>query len=267
MIYITGDAHGDLHKFSTDNLKCLNHKFDADNDYFIICGDFGIIWNGGPHEKHWLDWLNDKPFTTLFVTGNHENYDLLKDYPVTEWNGGKVQKIRDRVIRLMNGQVFSIDGCSIFTMGGAACHDIDDGILDPEDPNFHNTYVIARKAHLMMRVKHYSWWEEEIPSPEEMEEGRKNLDIVDWKVDAVITHCAPTSLNKSIGQGLYPQNVLTDYLEEIKDKLDFNQWCFGHYHDNRVIDDKFVLLYEDFIDLKDSMEMSVDESPQIGEIL
>ena len=45
-------------------------------DYVIICGDFGGVWNKeveNKEEKHLLDWLEEKPFTTLFVDGNHEN--------------------------------------------------------------------------------------------------------------------------------------------------------------------------------------------------
>ena len=29
-----------------------------------------------------LDWLDGKAFTTLFVDGNHENFDRLYAYPV-----------------------------------------------------------------------------------------------------------------------------------------------------------------------------------------
>jgi len=53
---------------------------------------------------------NCKTFTTLFVTGNHSNYELLGQLPVSEWKGGKVQLIRDSVIHLMRGQVYDIDG-------------------------------------------------------------------------------------------------------------------------------------------------------------
>ena len=78
-----------------------------------------------------MDWLEGKPFTTLFVDGNHENFDRLYAYPVEEWHGGKVHKIRPSVIHMMRGQVFAIDGKSVFTFGGASSHDIDGGILEP----------------------------------------------------------------------------------------------------------------------------------------
>ena len=54
-----------------------------------------------------MDWLEDRPFTTLFCEGNHENFDRLYSYPVEKWNGGNVHKIRPSVIHLMRGQVFN----------------------------------------------------------------------------------------------------------------------------------------------------------------
>lgn len=47
------------------------------DDYVIICGDFGGVWDEGKMETVLLDWLDSKSFTTLFVDGNHENFDRL----------------------------------------------------------------------------------------------------------------------------------------------------------------------------------------------
>ena len=33
------------------------------------------------------------------------------------------------------------------------------------------------------------------------------------------------------------------------EKLDFKKWYFGHYHDNKQVNDQYVLLYEDIIPL------------------
>lgn len=88
------------------------------SDYVIICGDFGGVWDGSRKERQTLDWLESLPFTVLFVSGNHENFDLLKVLPTEEWHGGKVQFIRPHVIHLLRGQVFEIEGYTFFTMGG-----------------------------------------------------------------------------------------------------------------------------------------------------
>ena len=50
--------------------------------------------------------------------------------------------------------------------------------------------------------------------------------------------------------GTYKKDYLTDYLQEISEKCEFKKWYFGHYHDNRQIDSKHILLYEDIIPLQ-----------------
>ena len=91
MIFVTGDTHGDW------MTRLNSHSFPegvelTKDDYVIICGDFGL-WHDTKEERHNLEWLDNKPFTTLFVCGNHENYDRLYEYPVEEWNGGKILHI------------------------------------------------------------------------------------------------------------------------------------------------------------------------------
>lgn len=46
------------------------------NDYLRITGDFGFVWDGSKTDEYWLNWLNKKPYTVLFVDGNHENFEL-----------------------------------------------------------------------------------------------------------------------------------------------------------------------------------------------
>ena len=56
----------------------------------------------------------------LLMVSNHENFDLLAQYPITEWHGGHVQFIRPHVLHLMRGQIFDINGFTFFCMGGDA---------------------------------------------------------------------------------------------------------------------------------------------------
>ena len=83
MIYITGDCHSNFELFNTWNFP--EQKEMTKDDYVIICGDFGGVWNKDGESKmetSVLDWLDGKAFTTLFVDGNHENFDRLYAYPV-----------------------------------------------------------------------------------------------------------------------------------------------------------------------------------------
>lgn len=248
MIYITGDCHQNFRKFNTKIFP--EQKEMTKEDYVIICGDFGGVWNKeveNKEEKHLLDWLEEKPFTTLFVDGNHENFDRLYSYPVELWHGGKVHKIRPSVIHLMRGQIYEIDGKSFFTFGGASSHDIESGILDPEDPDFKEKKKWLDREWRSYRVNHITWWAQELPSEEEMQEGCANLAAHDNQVDFIVTHCCATSTQMLIDEQKLKPDIETDYLEEIKQTIQFKKWFFGHYHDNRNVSKKEILIYEQFV--------------------
>ncbi|NLT58515.1 MAG: metallophosphatase [Clostridiales bacterium] len=244
MIFVTGDTHGDFTRFSTHSFP--EQRQLTKDDYVIVCGDFGI-WDGSKQEQYWLDWLNDKPFTNLFVDGNHSNFDLLGQLPVGDWRGGNVHVIRDSVLHLMRGQVFVLAGKRIFTMGGASSHDIDDGILEPGDPDFKRRRRQLEKRRAHYRINHISWWREELPSDEDYETARRNLDACGWKVDWIVSHCCPSGMVDIVGGERYGRDRLTDFFEEIRERCDFDYWFFGHYHGNRVLMQRYILLYEQIL--------------------
>ena len=77
-------------------------------------------------------------------------------------------------------------------------------------------------------------------------EAQKTLERLDWKTDYIITHCAPTAIQQKINPSFEPDK-LTDFLEEVRSCSQFHYWLFGHYHDNQIIDEKYVLLYEQMV--------------------
>lgn len=243
MIFLTGDCHGEYEKFLPERFP--EQKNLTKNDYVIVTGDFGY-WEDKPYEHEAHEFVRSRPFTTLFVDGNHCNFDRLNALPVTEdWYGGKVQFLNDSIIHLMRGQVYELEGSSFFTMGGAASHDIDDGIIEYEDtPEFRGKFNYMRHLGNKFRVNHKTWWKEELPSDEEYAEARKNLDAHDWKVDYIVTHCAPTRIQSIAGKNVHKRNELTDFLQEVADKAEFKHWFFGHYHIGRNIQQKYHLLFQ-----------------------
>ena len=248
MIYITGDTHGDFEpRFKPESFP--EQEEMTRDDYVIICGDFGGVWDPAEssYEKMWLDWLESLPFTLLFVDGNHENHERLATYPVKEWNGGKVQEIRPHVLHLMRGQVFTLQGKTFFAFGGAQSHDIQGGVLEPDDPDFEKKLRKACYGELPFRINHLSWWAAEMPSEEEMAEGRRNLAAHDNTVDFIVTHCCATSTQVLLGGSLFKPDPATRYFEEIHNSVNYGKWFFGHYHDNRNVNAKEILLYEQII--------------------
>ena len=128
-------------------------------------------------------------------------------------------------------------------MGGASSHDIQDGILDPADPDFERQYWLMRRLRAMFRVKGVSWWSEELPSAEEYNETLANLERAGWAVDCILTHCAPSSIVRKLDPG-YGTDELTDFLETVKQRCQFAYWFFGHYHKNQIVDERYILQWE-----------------------
>lgn len=247
MIWITGDTHGDFRRFNMENFP--EQKAMTKEDCVIICGDFGGVWNWkgeDKNEKYWLDWLESKTFTTVFVDGNHENHIRLAEYPERSWNNGRVHEIRPSVLHLMRGEVYEIEKLKFFAFGGASSHDISDGILDPikdveKIKEWNNDYF------KMFRVNGRSWWKEELPSQEEMKNGLNNLAKYNNKIDFIITHSPHASGITLIGKGFYEQDVLTKYLEEIRVNTEYKRWFAGHMHMNTAINAQDILIYEQII--------------------
>ncbi|MBR2284345.1 MAG: metallophosphoesterase [Ruminococcus sp.] len=229
MIYITGDTHGDydIRKLSSENFP--DGKALTRSDYLIVCGDFGLVWDDSPEEHYWRNWLENKPWTTLWIDGNHENFDMLDRFDTDGWHGARVQYISDHIIHIMRGESFELEGKRFFCFGGAESHDKE-----------------LRRAGV-------SWWAEELPSPAEMEHGRKTLEAIGWKTDIVITHSFPGKIQEArYGKYEFPSNELNRYFDEIAQKLSFRLWFSGHYHLDESCGEKYHFIYNSIVKLTDT---------------
>jgi len=235
MIFVTGDMHGELgiRKFATEFFP--EGKDLTKSDYVIICGDFGLVWYPPEHpefksQQYWLNWLESKPWTTLFVDGNHENFDILKEMPEQEMFGAPVGVISDSIFHLKRGYIYTIQGKEFFTFGGG--HSID-------------------KA---WRTPGKSWWAEELPTNDEYLRGSQSLKENDSLVDFVITHACPgklVSLLYERRERFDPEDEeeLRNYFDNISNTVNFSQWFFGHYHTDRQIDSKHYALYDSIVEI------------------
>ena len=80
------------------------------------------------------------------------------------------------------------------------------------------------------------------------QEALANLERVNWTVDCVLTHCAPSGAVRKLNPS-YGTDELTDFLEAISQRCQFAYWFFGHYHENRIIDQKYILQWEKISEL------------------
>ena len=253
MVLIVGDTHGNitLEKLKRLRREChMGLRHMTKDDYVIVCGDFGLLWNYkslgrciGSNTTDWcwaedeiklFEWYNSCPWTTLWVDGNHENYDRLQTYPFSNWHGGRVQKISDSIIHLMRGEIYEIEGHTYFCMGGAMSTD--------------RGYATGTEKFDI----HKWWWPQEIPSSAEWENAYNHLDKVDWKVDFIITHDAPAyvMMQPELARLLYRASEVGNHLESIRTNIDFIHWFCGHLHIDRHYG-KVSVLYHDIVDVED----------------
>ena len=227
MIFVTGDTHGLTDYFKLGVFAQKNPQLTKD-DFVIVAGDFGGVWSKQDLENT-LDAYSKLPWTTLFVDGNHENFDMLNAYPVENWNGGKVHKIRDDIIHLMRGQVFEIEGKVIFTFGGGTSID------------------------KWRRIEGLSWWRQELPTYDDLDEADRNLARYQRKVDYIITHsCSESTLfrlplyDRAIKKVAFLDNAFLSNFERVQ----YKHWYFGHYHIDHCVLDNQTALYQNIVPLE-----------------
>jgi len=248
MIYITGDIHGadTINKFGSHQFP--EGKLLTKDDYLIICGDVGLIFynNQSGEEKYCIKWLDEKPWTTLFVDGNHENHPQLlsglitpelnssmntKRYWITQKFGSTVGQIADSIFHLRRGEIYDIDGHSFFCMGGALSID---------------------KAS---RRDGFSWWKEEQPNFKECDYALQNLEKRQYNVDYMLSHTLPRSIFEKFAAltntPVWKDKIdaTTNFLDHVYKSTTFKKWYAGHFHIDFEIDNVYFL-YDKIVELQ-----------------
>ena len=210
MVYITGDTHGDIESF---NERRLNHL--KKEDYLIITGDFGFIWDNSKEEIKKLKKLSKKKYTILFVEGSHENFEQLKQYEEVPFHEGTARKIADNIFCLNRGELYSIENKTVFTLGGG---------LPPETDETENA--------------------PSLPTDEELEYAVVNIQEQHNNVDLIITHEAPASVKRMIDRNAYI-NDLNIFLDSMMHNTRYQKWFFGSLHEDRAISENLICVFEE----------------------
>lgn len=224
MVFVTGDTHGDFSRFTSSAAHRINK-----GDTIIVLGDFGFLWNGSKKEKRFLKKLSKKKYNVLFLDGPHENYDMLRDIPVSEWNGGQVQFIEGNLMHLMRGEIYTIESKKYFVFGG------------------------GEGAERDLRKHTNTWWEDEMPSAEQMQNGISRLEQHDNKVDYILTHEYP---GKGVGYfaNKAHQNGLNAYLSMIEGKVEYKRWYFGSLHIDKQLSKRMYTIFQEILPVDSGQE-------------
>ena len=129
----------------------------------------------------------------------------------------------------MRGEYYTIDGLTVWCMGGAESID---------------------KA---TRTQGVSVWPEEIPSQKEMWHGMDTLEEHGYDVDVILTHTMPRMLMSAYFGNSFTlkENDPTGvYLDEVYRRTRFRKWFCGHMHED--IDKplfRLQVLYDDVVSI------------------
>ena len=209
MIYLISDLHSD---FSFPGFKdYLENK--NDDDLLIVLGDTGLEF-----EKTKENLEFNKKFLSVrkniaLIDGNHENFPYLNSFPEEGWNGGQVRRLTENIVLLKRGNVYEIEGISFFVFGGC-------------------------KSSPKWKEMGLSYPGEE-PTEQEINTAYINLEKRGLEVDYILTH----KYEETPGKGTICAK-LQELAQFIDDKVKFKKWYSGHWHREKEIDEKHIVIYD-----------------------
>lgn len=215
-LFVTGDTHGGI-DMSKLNSRHFRNTDLTKEDILVIMGDAGFVWNGGGEEKFWQKFLDDKPWTTFCVLGNHEAYPLIERLPIVDFHGAPAHKVNNSIYYAISGEVYNLCGKKCLVVNGADSHD---------------------KA---FRKEGISWWKQEKITQDDADKALATLSQHNDKVDFIFTHTGGTEVCKMLGFSPTSSDFMLDL---ILNTAEYDEHFCGHYHVDKLID-KTRVLYDD----------------------
>lgn len=232
-VYVTGDIHSGLDMQKLRDWE-LGDSLGSD-DHLIIAGDFGFPWDFSAEECADIAWLESRPYTVLFVDGNHERFDHWEERPMEPWHGGLTQRLSDTssIRRLMRGRS-SISTARRYSpwavpqawTGNTACRIPAGGLRSSR-----TSAISIPRGQGSTRSAGRSTASSPIPAPRA---------------------CSPT-LYPDPGWERPDVDRLTGFLDELEDRLDYKRWYCGHFHRDGNPDERHTVLYDRIVRLGDKL--------------
>lgn len=223
---VKGDCHGAFTWL--DNLD--KEKYPPEETAIIILGDAGFNFFLNKTDEKMKTWINERGYYIYCVRGNHEQRPQLCPMIDEIWDenvNGPVYRDRfhQHIRYFMDYGYYTIGGYKCGVIGGAYSVD--------------KWYRLA-KLGLTEETnipKKTGWFPDEQLTKAEMDHCE--IKFFGRKFDFIFTHTCPLSFQPAdLFLGFVDQskvdNHMEVWLEEIKDKFNWNIWLFGHYHADRI---------------------------------
>lgn len=228
MIYITGDMHGDI-----SQMRQVMQKINCKpNNTLIVLGDFGANYYFDKKDDIFKNAISEYNINIFVIRGNHDgNPSLIEGVEQKEKydNIGYIEQKYPNIFYAINGNIYNIEKNQFLVLGGA--------------------YSVDKFYRLSMG---YKWFSDEQMTISERENFLQNCPK---EVDVIITHTCPyTNIPKHLFLKTIDQSTVDNsmeyFLQEVKEKVNYKNWFFGHYHANEQIEENMYMLYDGIIKYK-----------------
>ena len=268
---VRGDTHG---QFTWMDNGCLNN-YKPEETAIIILGDAGFNYYLNKYDDRKKAEVNARGYRFYCVRGNHEarpqdtscDYELVYDHDVR----GKVyvQKEYPNIRFFKDWGEYYLDFFHVAVIGGA--YSVDKwwrlaraGVQSRTDWNYNNP-------------KKTGWFPNEQLSTIEMANAQNELRGKHY--DFVFTHTCPKDWQPtdlflgSVDQSTV-DNTMELWLNDLKDRIRWNIWLFGHYHCDRLERphveqyyndiENLDVIYKRWIDFDDNQDLDwwLEKSPK-----
>lgn len=283
MFYITGDIHGDIEKI----VKFSKNNNLSEQDTIIILGDAGLNFYHNKTDDKIKRILNELGSKIFCIHGNHEiRPETIETYHISEYCNGQVY-IEERypnIIFAKDGEIYNFNGNKTLVCGGAysvdkwyriyrtleryyakipeklysdkMLYEAYNYIFGISVPNKTKLFQWMTEAYNSLPDSVKFWWENEQPSEITKQYVEKQLEKNNWNIDIVLTHTCPIEFEpvdmfiSGIDQDSVDDST-EKWLQKIEQKLNYKYWYAGHFHIDRKVNDKFTLMFNDFVELKE----------------
>ena len=238
--FITGDKHGNFHTI------LQNELVKNPDNAVVILGDDGLNFSLNKYDDRLKKEISQNSSCVWYcVRGNHgarpqdvEGYKLIHDDDV---NGEVyVQDEYPNIRFFKDWGKYQLGEYTVAVIGGAYSVD---------------KWWRLQRANIQTKIdkdyfnpKKTGWFYNEQLSTDEMVQAMHELSGAQY--DFVFSHTCPYSLMPTdlflsfIDQSTV-DNSMEKWMEELKDKFDWNIWLFGHYHADRLERPHVEMYYND----------------------
>ena len=227
-VLMCGDLHGDWKPIRNLYQTMLKKHPLTENDVLIILGDFGANFFFNHRDIEYKKKLGKYKITYFIIRGNHEERpSVCMNKNPNAWH---IEEFWGNQAYVENNYPYikyALDTPAKYEIPIAQEKIIKTLILP-------GAYSVDKYVRL---ANNWSWFPQEQCNKEEMAAGINLAKSDTW--DLVLSHTAPiiyepTDLFLSVVDQSTVDKTTERWLGEIEYNLNYNLWCWGHYHANRV---------------------------------